>query len=198
MIVYRDIISGDEMLSDAFPLKQVVDKEGNEVNLFNLLFFPVCYQFVSFQVAGLMYCTSKMITVGNDDVDVGCGNAFGGDAEEEGGAGGTEEKVNNIINGFQYTETQIGTVNDFKSWLKEYMNLIVAKMKEGNKGKEAIQAFKGTAAGIAKFLVSNFSDLQFYLGASFDANTMVFSMYEDGELTPNFYFIMGGFAAEKF
>lgn len=31
MIVYRDIITGDEMLSDAFPLKQVVDSEGNPV-----------------------------------------------------------------------------------------------------------------------------------------------------------------------
>ena len=31
MIVYRDIISGDEMLSDAFKLQQVIDAEGNEV-----------------------------------------------------------------------------------------------------------------------------------------------------------------------
>jgi hypothetical protein len=31
MIVYRDIITGDEMLSDAFPLKEVVDAEGNKV-----------------------------------------------------------------------------------------------------------------------------------------------------------------------
>jgi hypothetical protein len=31
MIVYRDIISGDEMLSDAFKLLEVVDSEGNKV-----------------------------------------------------------------------------------------------------------------------------------------------------------------------
>jgi hypothetical protein len=31
MIVYRDIISGDEMLSDAFKLIDVVDAEGNKV-----------------------------------------------------------------------------------------------------------------------------------------------------------------------
>jgi hypothetical protein len=31
MIVYRDLVSGDEMLSDAFKLQQVVDSEGNEV-----------------------------------------------------------------------------------------------------------------------------------------------------------------------
>jgi hypothetical protein len=32
MIVYRDIITGDEMLSDAFPLKPVVDSDGNTVS----------------------------------------------------------------------------------------------------------------------------------------------------------------------
>jgi hypothetical protein len=31
MIVYRDIISGDEMLSDAFKLLEVIDSEGNKV-----------------------------------------------------------------------------------------------------------------------------------------------------------------------
>ena len=34
MIVYRDIISGDEMLSDAFKLMPVIDAEGNEVKFY--------------------------------------------------------------------------------------------------------------------------------------------------------------------
>ena len=57
MIVYRDIITGDEMLSDAFPLKQAVDKEGNPVE-------------------GVMYCESKMIADKEDEVDIGCGNVI--------------------------------------------------------------------------------------------------------------------------
>jgi len=32
MKVYVDILSGDEMLSDAFASKDVIDKEGNKVN----------------------------------------------------------------------------------------------------------------------------------------------------------------------
>jgi len=32
MIVYRDIITGDEMLSDAFKLVEVKDDAGNVVN----------------------------------------------------------------------------------------------------------------------------------------------------------------------
>jgi hypothetical protein len=33
MIVYRDMISGDEMLSDAFTLKPVVEADGTVVKL---------------------------------------------------------------------------------------------------------------------------------------------------------------------
>ena len=35
MIVYKDMISGDEVLSDAFSLKEVLDKEGNPVSQHN-------------------------------------------------------------------------------------------------------------------------------------------------------------------
>ena len=37
MIVYRDLISEDEVLSDAFPLKQVLDEAGNPVSSNELL-----------------------------------------------------------------------------------------------------------------------------------------------------------------
>lgn len=33
MIVYRDLLSGDEMITDAFKLLPVVDKEGNTVRM---------------------------------------------------------------------------------------------------------------------------------------------------------------------
>ena len=38
-----------------------------------------------YQVEGLMMCESKMISKNNDEVDVGCGNAFGGEGAEEAG-----------------------------------------------------------------------------------------------------------------
>jgi len=169
------------MLSDAYKLEPVVDAEGNVVE-------------------GLMMCTSKMIQKAGDDVDVGCGNAFGGGGEEEGGGGGADAAamVNNVIDGFQYTETQIGTANDLKSWLKDYFGAVLAKLKEKSKPKEELQAFRGSASNIAKFLITNFSDVQFYLGPSFCSESMCFSIYPEGAVTPNFYYIMGGLAAEKF
>jgi len=179
MIVYRDLITGDEMLSDAFPLKQVVDADGNNIE-------------------GLMYCESKNIVKNADEVDVGCGNAFGSGGEEDAGVDSTAQTVNNVIDGFQYTETQIGGPTDFKSWIKEYFNAVVVKLREKGKPKEQIQAFKAQAPEIAKFLLKNFSDVQFYLGPSFNSESMVFSIYPEGAVTPNFYFIMGGYEAEKF
>ena len=108
MIVYRDIISGDEMLSDAYKVIPVTDKDGNAVE-------------------GLMMCESKNITKADGDIDVGCGNAFGsGGGGEDGGEGGVDNAavtVNNVIDGFQYTETQIGTANDFKVYIYIYKYL---------------------------------------------------------------------------
>ena len=145
-----------------------------------------------------MYCESKNIVKNADDVDVGCGNAFGSGGEEDAGVDSSVQTVNNVIDGFQYTETQLGGAADFKAWIKEYMNAVVLKLREKGKAKEEIQAFKAQAPNIAKFFLKNFSDLQFYLTASFNPETMVFSLYPEGGLTPNFYFIMGGLEAEKF
>ena len=57
------------------------------------------------QIPGLICVDSKMIIKKDDDVDVGCGNAFGsgGEEDEGGAAGGGPQKVNNIIDGFNYT-----------------------------------------------------------------------------------------------
>jgi hypothetical protein len=145
-----------------------------------------------------MFCESKMITKNSDDVDVGCGNAFGSGGEDAEGVDSSASTVNNVIDGFQYTETQIGSANDFKSWIKEYMNAVVLKLREKGKPKEEIQAFKATAPSVAKFFLKNFSDVQFYLGPSFNSESMVFSIYPEGATTPNFYYIMGGLIAEKF
>lgn len=145
-----------------------------------------------------MCCESKMINKGGDDVDIGCGNSFGGDTGEDGPADDTVQKVNNVIDGFQYTETSVGSAIDLKGFLKDYFNAIVLKLREMKTPKEEIQAFKATCPLVATFLIKNFKELQFYLGPSFCPESMVFSIYPDGAVTPNFYFIMGGFKSEKF
>ena len=52
------------------------------------------------------------------------------------GPADTSMMVNNVIDSFQLTETQIGSPADFKAWIKEYMNAIRGQMKEKGLGKE--------------------------------------------------------------
>jgi hypothetical protein len=85
MIVYKDIITGDEMISDSYKLGPVM--EGGE------------------EVPGLMEVESSQVAVGGGDVDIGCGNAFGGTGEDE-GVDDSVERENNISGargGFNYT-----------------------------------------------------------------------------------------------
>ena len=82
-----------------------------------------------------MYVESKLIEKGSGDVDIGCGNAFGGEADAEGGVDSGVEKVNNIIEGFQYTETSIPTVGELKKWIVDYCNALVLKLREKGKPK---------------------------------------------------------------
>jgi hypothetical protein len=175
MIVYTDVISGDEVLSSAFTQEDVLDAEGNVIE-------------------GMKMVQSKMISK-DDNVDVGCGDAFGGGGDEvDSGA----QMVNNVIDSFQFTETQLGTAMECKGWLKEYFNKVVETLKGKGKGPDTIKPFKQSAPGIAKFLITNFAELQFFLGPSFDPDFMVFAMYPEGATTPNFYYIMGGLEAMKF
>jgi len=75
---------------------------------------------------------SRMVVVGNEEVDVGCGNAFGGknEDEEEGGAGGAPvEKVNNLINQYQYQESPFEKT-DWKKYFGDYMKRLLPKIPE--------------------------------------------------------------------
>ena len=62
-----------------------------------------------------MMIESKMISK-SDDVDVGCGDAFGG-GDDNDGPQDTSQMVNNVVDSFQLTETQIGSPADFKAWV---------------------------------------------------------------------------------
>jgi Translationally controlled tumour protein len=61
-----------------------------------------------------------------------------------------------------------------------------------------IKAFMAAAPGFVKYLLTQFNELQFYVGSSFDPNgAMAFSYYKEGASTPTFIFITGGLKAAK-
>ena len=105
--------------------------------------------------------------------------------------------VNNVVDSFGYTQTSLDG-NGLKGWLKDFMGAILEIMKKKDTPIDDRKAFKARAAIVAKYLLSNFKDLEFYLGPSFNPESMVFSMYDEGAHYPSFYYIKDGLKEEKF
>jgi len=142
MKVFRDIFSSDEVLSDALNIR--IENEESVIAVM-----------------------SKMINpddVGN--VDIGCGNSFGGGDEDtnQGGDPGVE-KVNNIISNFGYEE--------FFGSKKEVAAVFKAKIDEmREKFKDNAEVMKrwekgGPIENFVKSVFGKFDDCQFYMGKSY-------------------------------
>ncbi|BAO42567.1 translationally-controlled tumor protein homolog [Kluyveromyces marxianus] len=108
MIIYTDIISGDELLSDAYDLKEV---------------------------DGVIYeADCDMIKVGGDNIDIGANpSAEDGDEELEDGT----EMVNNIVHTFRLQQTAFDK-KSFLTYIKGYMKQIKAKLQESNPDEVAV------------------------------------------------------------
>ncbi|SCV05685.1 LANO_0H12926g1_1 [Lachancea nothofagi CBS 11611] len=102
MRIYKDIISGDELLSDAYDLK-LVD--------------------------GVIYeANCDMVKVGGDNVDIGANpSSEGGDEDVEEGT----EMVNNVVHSFRLQQTAFDK-KSFLTYIKGYMKEIKNKLQETN------------------------------------------------------------------
>ncbi|KAI8136981.1 translationally controlled tumor protein [Fennellomyces sp. T-0311] len=102
MLLYNDIISGDEMFSDAYPIKLVDD--------------------IAYEV------DCQMITISEGEVDIGANpSAEGGDE----GVESTSQTVNNVVHSFRLTETSFDK-KSYMSYIKGYMKALKAKLQESN------------------------------------------------------------------
>lgn len=100
MLIYQDVISGDELLSDAYDIK--------EIN------------------GAVLEAECAMITVKAGDVDIGANaSAEGGDEELEEGA----EIVNNIVYSFRLQQTSFDK-KSFLTYIKGYMKRVKAYLAE--------------------------------------------------------------------
>ncbi|KAK0468413.1 translationally controlled tumor-associated [Desarmillaria tabescens] len=124
MLLYEDIISGDEMFSDAFPLKLIDD--------------------IVFEVD----CQTITIKAGAD-VDIGANPSAEeqDDALEEGAT-----QVNNVVHSFRLQST-VFDKKSFLSYLKGYMKSVKAKLAETNPDRvEAFE--KGAQAYAKKIVAN--------------------------------------------
>ncbi|KAK4241688.1 putative translationally-controlled tumor protein [Achaetomium macrosporum] len=155
MIIYTDIISGDEIISDSYDLKEV---------------------------DGVVYeADCAMITEGAVNVDIGA-NASAEEGEEA--LDDQEIKVNNIIHSFRLQQTQFDK-KGYLAYLKGYMKAVKAKLQEAGKPEEEIKQFETGAQTFAKKIIANFKDWEFYTGESMNPDAMVVLLnYREDGVTP--------------
>ena len=171
MLVYKDIISGDELFSDSYPIKLVDD--------------------MYYEVEGKNITQSCDI----DEALIG-GNKATEAPEEDEGVDSSAITGINIVMTHKLVQTSFDKTS-FKSWLKEYMKVILEKVKAKDASREA--AFKAGMQKWAKGILEKFDEYQFYIGERMDAEGMVILQgYREDQITPYFMFFKDGLEEEKF
>ena len=115
MKIFTDYNGETEILSDSYPITEVFDGCGYEVQ-------------------------SALLNKGGETIDIGCGNAFGEPKEEE---KEEVEQVNNILDTFSYQEQtfdKAGYVTYIKTYMKDLREYL-----EKNKPARLEAFKKGTA-----------------------------------------------------
>ncbi|KAI8642252.1 translationally-controlled tumor protein [Parasitella parasitica] len=169
MLLFKDIISGDELFSDAYPLKEVDD---------------IVYE-----------VDCAMISPDNaDNIDIGANpSAEGGDDEEV--ADSNTEKVNNVVYSFKLAPSTFDK-KTYMSYIKGYMKAIKKKLEVSN--PERISIFEKQATTFIKKVLGNFKDYEFYVGESMDPDGMVALLnYREDGIIPYFTFFKDGVKEEK-
>ncbi|ERF74430.1 hypothetical protein EPUS_06608 [Endocarpon pusillum Z07020] len=160
MIIYKDIITGDEILSDTFKIIDVGD--------------------------GLWEVDLKKVTKGGDNFVLEGANpsAEGEDAEE---SGDTENKqVLDIEDQFRLNKMEGGMdKKTFTSDLKAYIKRLNNKLKAEPNGETKSKEFQSGAAAALKKLSANVADYDIYMGESMSSEGMyiLVNFREDG-ITP--------------
>jgi hypothetical protein len=155
MIIFKDIITGDEVMSDSYDLKEVD----------NVVYEVDC----------------QMITLGAESFDTGA-NASAEEAEES--VEDSAVQVNNVVNSFRLQQTSFDK-KQYLSHLKGYMKSVKEKLKEKNAPESTITEFEKGAQAYAKKIIGNFKDYDFYTGETMDPDGMVLLMnYREDGVTP--------------
>jgi len=156
MLIYKDILTGDELISDSYDLKEV---------------------------DGIVYeADCAMIEEGGLNVDIGA-NASAEEAAED--VDDQVVKVNNIVSSFRLQETSFDK-KSYLTYLKGYMKAVKAALQEKGAPAEEITAFeKGAQNYVKNVVLAKFKDFEFLTGESMNPDGMVVLLnYRDDGVTP--------------
>jgi len=155
MIIFKDALTGDEIISDSYDLKEV-DGVAYEVDC-------------------------EMIVEGAVQVDTGA-NASAEEAEE--GLEDTAIKVNNVVHSFRLQSTSFDK-KSYLTYLKGYMKAIKKHLQEAGKSEDEVKDFETKAQSFAKKIIGNFKDWEFYTGESMNPDGMIVLLnYREDGTTP--------------
>jgi hypothetical protein len=175
MIIFKDVTSDDEVMSDSFKLAPAKNDSGEEIPF-------------------TMQCPSKMVIVGDGDIDIGCGDAFGGGAEDDAGDG-NEEKVLDVVAAFELVEVAF-TAKQYLTYAKKWMKCLRKNLRESGKfdtdgefEKAKAEAFMADAQTFVKYIKGKIasSECDCYMSKScVEEAGMVYGIWEGANTTPNF------------
>jgi len=157
MIIYKDIITGDEIISDSYEMKLVDD--------------------IVYEVEG------KSITKGSDKIDIGANPSA---EEQEESLEDNAVTVIDIVDSFRFSSTQYDK-KAYLTHLKGYMKKVKEELKKKEATEDYIRGFESKAQAFAKKVVGNFKLYDFYIGESMDPDGMVILLnYREDGVTPFF------------
>ena len=168
VIVYKDVISGDEFISDSYPITP-------------------CFNDACIEVKARM--------VAKDNYKMETANHFGGGDDDEGED--DTPQVIDIVDSFQLNEINF-TKKDFAAWAKGYLGAVTKHLTSKGKEERVPEFKKGATEAVKfimskidemQFFCGQKYDME---------GSVCFCYNKDGEAEPTFIFFVDGMKQEKF
>ncbi|KAJ6911980.1 translationally-controlled tumor protein [Populus alba x Populus x berolinensis] len=158
MLVYQDLLSGDELLSDSFPYKEIENG-------------------ILWEVEG------KWVVQGAVDVDIGANpSAEGGDEDE--GVDDQTVKVVDIVDTFRLQEQPAFDKKQFVTYMKRFIKLLSEKLDAENKEHFKKNIEGATKFLLSKIKDFQF----FVGESMHDDSALVLAYYKEGATDPTFLY----------
>ncbi|XP_078088379.1 translationally-controlled tumor protein homolog [Mustelus asterias] len=170
MKLYKCIISGDEMFSDIYKIK-----EGAKG--------------ITYEVEGKVICRTE----GSIDESLIGGNA----SQESPGEQAESSTVRGVDIVLNHNLREVGFVkSNYRNYIKEYMKYLKKRIEERN--PERVKTFTDNAQAVISEILSTFVNYQFFLGESMNYDGMVGLLnYREDGITPYMIFFKDGLEIEK-
>ncbi|RWS12431.1 microtubule-binding protein-like protein [Dinothrombium tinctorium] len=191
MIIYKDIITNDEMFTDSSKVK-LVDDCLYEVQC------QVCIAFKNGCVFINYFLFIQYVTRRQGEITLEGANPSAEEFEE-----GTDDSVESgldLVLNQRLVETGFSKA-DYKNYIKTYTKALQEKWKENGKSAEEIEHAKTKVTEAIKKILPKLGDYKFYLGESSNPDGMValldYREGPDGNEVPTMLFLKHGLEEEK-